>query len=256
MYGRIYEEGNGAPLGRQRSWHLGHDPCDDGLRRRAGERGLSGEQLVEDSTECVDVCAWRDQPLAHRLLRAHVLGRSEREPCLCEARAAGVLYGERDAEVRHQRLPIVAQKYVLRFDVPVHDAVAMRVVECTRDLPGDAERVSHRELPLALEPASQRLAFDVGHDVVWTAPKLARSVAKHPRVDQSQTVRMLQVSGDADLCQEALAANHRGQIRMQDFDGDRAVVLPVVREIDHGHSASSELALQCVRRVGHRLGGR
>ena len=52
--------------------------------------------------------------------------------------------------------------------------------------------------------------------------------------------------GDPDLGEEALAAEHRGQLGAQDLEGDVAVVLEVVREIDRRHAARAELALDAV----------
>ena len=49
-----------------------------------------------------------------------------------------------------------------------------------------------------------------------------------------------------DLAQEALAAEGGRQLRPEHLDGDLAVVLQVVGEVDHGHAAAPELALEAV----------
>ena len=67
--------------------------------RRPGERRLADEHLVRDRAERVDVAARVIVAFAHRLLGRHVLRRAEREAGLRHARAAGLLHGERDAEV-------------------------------------------------------------------------------------------------------------------------------------------------------------
>jgi hypothetical protein len=41
-------------------------------------------------------------------------------------------------------------------------------------IPGDAERVLHRQLPLSSQPVAQRLALDVGHGEPQLAGALAR----------------------------------------------------------------------------------
>ena len=46
--------------------------------------------------------------------------------------------------------------------------------------------------------------------------------------------------------QEALAAERRGELGMEDLDGDVAVVLEVAREVDRRHAAAAELALDAV----------
>ena len=60
------------------------------------------------------------------------------------------------------------------------------------------------------------------------------------------------------------AADHGGELRAEDLDGDGAIVLEVVREVDGGHAARAELALDAVavgegvregRRDGRHLAG-
>ena len=57
---------------------------------------------------------------------------------------------------------------------------------------------------------------------------------------------MLQIGGRLDLGEEALAADHRGELGPQHLDRDVAVVPEVVREVDGGHAARAELALDAV----------
>ena len=73
---------------------------------------------------------------------------------------------------------------------------------------------------------------------------------------------MLEVGRRLDLGQEALGADDRGQLRLQDFERDLTLVLEVVGEIDRGHAALAELSLDgvaafegCVETsnwIGHR----
>ena len=72
---------------------------------------------------------------------------------------------------------------------------------------------------------------------------------------------MVEASGDPDLREEALATEHRGELRTQDLERDLPVVLHVLGEVDGGHAAAPELALegvaitedvgQCGHHVGH-----
>ena len=52
--------------------------------------------------------------------------------------------------------------------------------------------------------------------------------------------------GGADLPQEALGAERGGELRVQDLQRDRPVVLEVVGEVDRGHPPAPELALDRV----------
>ena len=50
----------------------------------------------------------------------------------------------------------------------------------------------------------------------------------------------------ADLALEPFGAKGDRQLRVQDLEGDVAVVLEIAREIDRGHAAAPELALERV----------
>ena len=174
-------------------------------------------------------------------------------PGLGHAAAAGLAGGERDPEIGHQRLPVVQQD-VLGLDVAVNDAVPVRVVERARDLARDPHRLVDRQLLLAVEPVAERLALDVRHDVVQEAVGGAG-------IEQREDVRVLQVRRGADLGQESLGADHRGELGPQHLDRDLAVVAKIVGEVDGRHAAGPELPKDAVafgesesqtsQRVGH-----
>ena len=52
--------------------------------------------------------------------------------------------------------------------------------------------------------------------------------------------------GGLDLLHEALGAEHGGELGLQDLEGDLAVVLEVLGEVDRRHAALAELALDAV----------
>jgi hypothetical protein len=58
---------------------------------------------------------------------------------------------------------------------------------------------------------------------------------------------MPQPRGDPDLALEALCAERGAELGEQDLERDAAVVLAVVDEIDRGHPAATQLALDDVR---------
>ena len=57
---------------------------------------------------------------------------------------------------------------------------------------------------------------------------------------------MLQRGGGLDLHHEPLGAEHGGELGLQDLERDLAVVLEVLGEVDGGHAALAELALDAV----------
>ena len=144
-----------------------------------------------------------------------------------------------DPEVGDERAAVAGEQDVLGLDVAVDDAVPVGVVERAGDLTGDPERVVDRELALAPEPVAERLALDERHG----EPELAAGLTG---VENGQDVGMLEPGGELDLALEALGAERGGELGEEDLEGDRAVVAEVVREIDGGHAAAAELALEGV----------
>ena len=57
---------------------------------------------------------------------------------------------------------------------------------------------------------------------------------------------VLQPGGSLDLALEALGAEGRGEVGVEDLDGDRAVVAQVMGQIDGGHAAAPKLAVEHV----------
>jgi hypothetical protein len=194
--------------------------------------------LVQHGAERVDVGPRVELPVTGRLLGAHVLRSTERDSGLREAVAPGLLHRERDPEVGQYRLAFHDQD-VLRLDVPVHDALAVRVVEGGRDLPCDRERLPDAELLLALEQIPQRLALHVRHDV---EEELTRPAA----VVQRQDVGMLEIGGQGDFREEPLGSDDRRQLGSENLHRHLPLVLQVVGEVDGGHPAHPEHALDAV----------
>ena len=229
---------HGVARGPDRRWpvgeHLGHDR----LHRAPGERRVAGEHLVRHRAERVDVGARVDRALPHRLLGGHVLRCAEREAGLRHALAAGRLHREGDAEVGNQRVAALQQD-ILGLDIAVDHAAPVCVRQRVGDLAGDAQRFGYGEQPVAHEPRAQRLAVHERHDVEQEAAGLARVV-------QWQDVRVLQVGRGADFREESLGAEGSGEVGMQHLDRDLARVLEVVREVDGGHPALPEFALEPV----------
>ena len=64
---------------------------------------------------------------------------------------------------------------------------------------------------------------------------------------------MLKLGGKADLAFEALGAHGRRELGEQDVDGDVAVVLDVLGQLDRGHAAATKFLLELVAVADGRL---
>jgi hypothetical protein len=119
------------------------------------------------------------------------------------------------------------------------DTVSVRVIECRSHGDCDSNGLVEWQLPIALQPGSQRLTVHVRHYVVEKTGRLAA-------VEQRQQVRMLQVGGDLDLGEKPFAADYRAELGVEDLDRDPAMMFCVARQVDRCHSTSADLALDDV----------
>ena len=102
----------------------------------------------------------------------------------------------------------------------------------------------------------ERLALDVGHDIVEEAVGVAG-------VEEAEDVRVLQPGRDLDFPGKPVGAEGGGQLGAQHLDRHLAVMLQVLGEVDGGHAALTEFpddaiasgqrGSQSVVCVGHRL---
>jgi hypothetical protein len=116
-------------------------------------------------------------------------------------------------------------------------AVLVSVVESIGHLACDPERVLDGQLSLAREPAPKALAIDIGHDVVQQSRGLTRVVER-------QDVGMRQAGDRLDLTLEALGPESRRELGVEDFESYWSLMPEVAREVDRGHAAPTELALE------------
>ena len=65
-------------------------------------------------------------------------------------------------------------------------------------------------------------------------------------VEEGQDVGVLEAGGGLDLPEEAVGAECGGELGAEKLDGDEAIVLEVAGEVDGGHAAATELALDVV----------
>jgi hypothetical protein len=59
-------------------------------------------------------------------------------------------------------------------------------------------------------------------------------------------VGVLQPGGEADLAEEALGTQAGGDLRAEHLEGNRPIVLEVLRQVHSGHSTATELTFDSV----------
>ena len=146
--------------------------------------------------------------------------------------------GAGDAEVGHHRAS-PAEQDVLRLHVAVHDALARGRGQRAGHVARDAQRIGHRQLSVALEPLPQGPALHVRHDVVEDAARPRRSRRAGGCWGAAGGPRAGSRAGSA-------RRPPADEIGPEHLDGDRAVVLEVVGQVDVGRRTPPDLALEQV----------
>ncbi len=218
----------------------------------AGEGGLAGEHLVDDGAEREDVGALVDLVvLAGRLLGRHVLRRAEQRGLL---RLDGLRAADLgDAEVEDLRdiddavLDLLRhEEDVLRLEVAVDDAFAVRGGERAADLAEDRHHAVERERA-GLEVLRERRALEVlEHEV-------GRAVGHHVVVGDADDVRMAEPGGDLGLALEAAQDLFAGEVGVQELDRDLLAGQPAMRrQEDRAHAATADQGFDRVGLGDHR----
>ena len=212
-------------------------------RRRAQERRVSGEHLVGNAAETVEVAATVEVRIRRCLLGTHVARRPHRDPRL--GQAVPLRSGNRPTDAKiHDQCVSAAQQDVFWLDVAVDDVVAVGVAQRVGDFADDRDRLVERELPLAEQPGPQRLALHERHGVIEGAAGLTAVVQRHD-------MRMVQARGDGNLPQESLGAECGSELGVEDLERDGAIVLHVAGEEDGPIPPAPDLTLDTVA-VGQR----
>jgi hypothetical protein len=187
-------------------------------------------------------------PLAARLLRTHVTGRSNGDARAGKPVTLVTAQRARDAEIGHQGVAVREQD-VFRLDIAVQDIFGVGMAQRPGNLPGQPDRLGHLELLFAVEPVPERFALDERHGVPEASDGFSR-------VEQREDVGVDQAGGEADFPMEPLG-KCAGQIPAQDLEGDVALMLDVAGQVHHGHATGTEHALDVITpsKPGAKVGG-
>ena len=59
---------------------------------------------------------------------------------------------------------------------------------------------------------------------------------------------MSEMSGSSDFLDETLGSHGRGEVRVEDLDGDVSLMFQVVRQVHRRHTADTDLPVETVSR--------
>jgi hypothetical protein len=203
----------------------------DGERIAPVERRASGKALEAHDAQTIDVA-----PAVHvggpRLLGAHVVRRTHRH---ARAGELGVASAAGDAEIGDHAAAGVIEEHVVRLDVAVHDALAVRIAQRARRLGKNPAGLGGGQRPVLEQPVGQRLAAQELHCKICDLASLADAVDR-------DDVRMLEPRRDPRFAHEPLDERVvEGERERQHLDRHLAVEHELARPVDDGHAAAAEL---------------
>ena len=236
--GRVHVRRNRSPLSRRLDRRAGDNLPEHRLRCVAQIRRLAHQHLEKHTAQRVDVARPAHGLVTSGLLGAHVERRANAQAGLGQPRAPRRPHREGDPEVGHDGLAVLHED-VGRLDVTVDHAVPVRMVECVGHARRDANCLFDRQLLVLVEALGEGLAFHVRHHVEEEAVRL-------PGIEERKDVGVLKVGGDLYLGEETLGPDHGGQLGLEDLQRDVPLVLQVLGQVDRGHPALAELALDDV----------
>ena len=137
----------------------------DGNRRFPLKGQTPGEHLIEDDPSGVNIRA-RVGAFASGLFGGDIVNRSER--LLCQSLRCVFQTG--DAKVRDFHTAVPHDHDILRLNIPVDNAPAVRVGQSAHDLNDKVQRLPPVQLPALLHILFQRDAVDQLHDKVFDFP--------------------------------------------------------------------------------------
>ncbi len=165
----------------------------DGKRRRAAERHLSRDHLVNHHPQRVDI-APRIQCLSLGLLRRHVLRRTK-DPAGGGPSSEGSCFG--DAKVHHRHVAVGPDHDVGGLDVAVHQPAPMGIVQRRGHLPDHVHDAPRGQSPLLEDHLLEGPALQELHGHVNRARLPAKLVNNH-------NVGMFEVGSQLGLALEPL----------------------------------------------------
>ena len=169
---------------------------------RAGEGGLTGDQLVRDQGQAIHVGP-RGHGSARDALRRDVPRGADELALLAVACRAG------DAEVGELRVAALIDDHVRGLHIEVNETGLVRRVQCTRDLTNERRSLRDRDGPAFGHDVAERSAAYVLHDD-------ERVVAVLPLVEDRHDVRVAHRRGAAGFGGEPLAERGIG-LGAEDF---------------------------------------
>ena len=197
------------------------------------KRQSAGCQFIEHHAQGIQVGA-AVEILPQRQLGSQVEHGADDQALSSEARG----HRAGNAEVHELGGSVPRQQDVLGFEITVHDALLVGVLQSLADLAGDGDDALEVRGPALV----QALPFDQLHHDVGCAIYLPRVIDRHD-------VGVVELGDGLGLVQQALSALGPQVVGRNDLDRDVAVEHRVMRPVHRAHPTLAELGVDAVALV-------
>jgi len=236
--GGYHGAGNGRAQTFDGGHRTGHVPRQHRLQGGSAEGRGPNQHLVEHATQGVLVTPPVQVRFPCGLFWTHIGrgpqgGTHPRQPIIPR-------FGHRmgHAEISQDRMPLL-QHDVGRLHVPMNHPFPVGIGQSVGDLPGNPNRLVHRELRLPVQSGAKGLSLHVGHHKEKEALGLAG-------VMKGKNMRVSEIGHRLDFPKEPLCAQGPSQLRIEHLHGDLAMMLQVLGQVDGGHPAATDLAVESI----------
>jgi hypothetical protein len=129
---------------------------------------------------------------------------------------------------------------VVRLDVAMNDALAVRVSQCVHDIAQDAHDLIDRQLVMTSQSRPEGLPRDIRHRVVQQPSLGAR---RQKRYD----VRVLESRRELDFALEPFGTQSRCKFGRENLDDDLSIKCQFMNQEDARHPSATQLPLDAER---------
>ncbi len=199
-----------------------------GCRRRSSRpsnAGLSGDQLVQNQTQRVEIGLLRQFGTRNELFRRHV-GRRPDDGVLPAGAA-----GHRNAKIGDPHEAVAVDEHVRRLQVAMEDALGVGGRKTVAELLADIDHFFRRQPPDAANQRGEVFAIDQFHGVEDFSFAFTD-------VEHAADRRMRDLPGESHLIKDVPPA--LGVVRIDQLQGDRGFEDEVVGPPDFTHAPASQ----------------
>jgi len=206
---------------------------EDGAQVRAGKGRPPDDQMEQRASQAVNVRANVGRMRLLPLFGRQVIRGAEKRSLSRQGVGRGVAEGTRQPQVQKPNAAVPADDQIGWFDVAMHQAPFIGVLQTDRRLAHRFASIGDRKRAISLEQASEVQTFDVFHDQKVTAFRLS-GVVRH------DDVRVIEPTDGADFLFETGHRDFVDAVGFEELERDLFSQFHVASAINVAHTPFAE----------------